>query len=145
MNNGKSFPKLTKIQKKPVYSKDFIELVMKTYCKKKSFNSTFFPEEFGMKTNLTSEEFSLFLDTVYSPKEESVTNRTSRPMLKKISEGILQKENPARKRFEIHFLKNILENRHKLFEKNLASHPVQGRQKMINLLIASPRSKHVKK
>lgn len=145
MNNIKSLPKLTKIQKKPGYSKDFIELVMKTYCKKKSFNSSHFPEEFGMKTNLTSEEFSIFLDTVYSPKEESVTSRPPRPMLKKISEGFQQKENATRKRFEIQFLKNILENRHKLFEKNLASHPVQGRQKMINLLIASPRVKRVKK
>ena len=141
----KNLPKLTKPPKKAAYNNDFMELVMKTYCKKLSINSDYFPDEFGMQNSLSSEEFSHFLSTVYPLRDGTMKGRsTIRPIREDHSTDSLPKDDTNLRKLEFQFVKNILLNRQKLYEAIPKSKPMQGRQKMINLLIASPKSRSLK-
>lgn len=145
---NKSLPKLVKLPKQSVYAKNFIELVMKTYCKnvKKTDKklSSHLPEEFGMGTSLTSEEFSKFLSTVDVIKEDYSKNRySSKQNIEELgnSKSTTPIEEYKIKKIDTQNVKNILEKRKKILGKPYAQTSRRKSKSMLSLLISTPRAK----
>ena len=132
-------------EKHPVYDDDFIELVMKTYCRKNKINSRGFTNSFGIAPNISSEEFSRFLSTVQSPRDE--TNRVRVTLKLKPEENHFSKPNSPnqlKNKFGFFFVSGLLTKR-AAQAKRLANlvKPVHNNQKFISKLISCPRSKQI--
>jgi hypothetical protein len=118
---------------------------MKTYCRKNKINSRGFTNSFGIAPNISSEEFSRFLSTVQSPRDE--TNRVRVTLKLKPEENHFSKPNSSnqlKNKFGFFFVSGLLKKR-AAQAKRLANlvKPVHNNQKFISKLISCPRSKQI--
>ena len=66
VESQKFLPKLTPHNKKPKYGNDFMELVLKTYCKQPEIEAKYPQKEFGIWPSLSCEEFSKIITRISS-------------------------------------------------------------------------------
>lgn len=139
---NKSLPKLVKLPKQATYAKGFIELVMKTYCKDKGL-SQHMPEEFGMTTCLSSEEFSNFLSTVDAPKKDYSENRLSARIFEESvnSKSTSPREEAPKKKIDYQYVSSIMAKRKELFSKISNPLSTTKSKSMLSLLITTPRTR----
>lgn len=144
-NTIKTQPKVLKSMKIDSYGDNFVELVMRTYCKEKKIESEYFPQEFGITTNLSTEEFTQFINSMESPREDSSKGRlTLKPTKGETFLSLSQapKNGFPRRKFEMHFISSILAKRVELFSKIPKNKPTRE-ENFLSLLIKSPRSKQI--
>ena len=148
-----SFRSLTKPakdhKKQPAYENDFIELVLKTHFKNTPYKYKYIPDEFGMTTHVSSEEFTYFLSTIDNPKDEIFKNRLKpKPIIEESFNSRVSSSHetfPSKKKFEMQFMRNILAKKTVIFQNMPKPKPQaqtsRNQRSVLNLLINSPRSK----
>jgi hypothetical protein len=139
LNSIKTLPKINRKAKKG-YENDFIELVMNTYCKNKEGSVECRSGDFGLPSNITSDEFSLFISNVDQPKELQQKNFDRIVEESYISGSSSPVEPYPRMKFEIQFVSNILNKRKDIFKRVKSKKP-GNRQKLLSLILKSPRGK----
>lgn len=83
-STSKTLPKLIPAPQKPTYGKDFIELVLKTYCKDQDFPQG----EFGMGPDLSSEDFSRIISSIdrFGISNQEIAQRSNQLAVKPVIE-----------------------------------------------------------
>lgn len=140
----KTLPKLSRARKLG-YGNNFIELVMNTYCKnKESFTDR--SADFGLASNITSEEFTNFLSKADIPKD--LQGKLSEKVIVEESDGsksLSPVELFPKRLFEFQFVNNILAKRKELISslKKKKKNREPSGQKILSMILKSPKARKV--